>query len=355
MTAQQWKPELEGLPRPPGAANPTWPARVSGSRSLDPQLAVKFAALGICHSNQTVHCGLTVVLAGHAPEPVAATDDLPVRVDWLQHELGQGPGVQLVPGEVVLSKDLAADDRWPDFGKLCVSVLDLRSMVCIQIPLEAGHRALLSFYSSEPTALDHLDVDAARRLARLAAPATNSLIDEFGEELRGAADSSSRVATALGMVVARYRVRSPEAFDLLLEASHFLDRPLLDVALEVVVEGCLPEAVTRWRHRYGAGPIGATPTAGREAVPPWVARQPDVPRPSLDTADPPATDWIPQVGGPELWGHPDPEPAPEPCPGSSRAAPSPPALVPQAAGVRPASGDRVRSRTAGATALHRLP
>ncbi|MCC6495751.1 MAG: ANTAR domain-containing protein [Propionibacteriaceae bacterium] len=353
MTAQQWKPELEGLPQPLAAATPTRPARVTEGRSLDPQLAVKFAALGICHSSQTVHCGLTVVLAGHAPEPVAATDDLPVRVDWLQHELGQGPGVQLVPGEVLVSKDLAADDRWPDFGKLCVSVLDLRSMVCIQIPLEAGNRALLSFYSGDPTALDHLDVDAARRLARLAAPATNSLIDEFGEELRGAPDSSSCVATALGMVVARYRVRSPEAFDLLLEASHYLDRPLLDVALEVVVEGCLPETVTRWRHRTGAGPVGAKPAPGRDAVPPWVARQPDATPPNLGNADPPVTDRIPQVGGPELWGHPEPEP--EPCPGSSRAAPSPPALVPQLTGVRPASVEPDRYRAAGTTALHRLP
>lgn len=289
MTAERSMPELQGRPRPPAEAPGAQPARPAGGHSLDPQLAVKFAALGICHSNHAVHCGLTVILAGHAPEPVAATDDLPVRVDWLQHEVGQGPGVRPVLGEVVVSKDLADDGRWPDFGRLCVAVLDLRSMVCLQIPLGAGNRALLSFYSSDPAALDRLDVDAARRLGRLTAPALDSLIDEFGGQLpRAPRDNSSLVATALGMVVARYRVRSPEAFDLLLAASHLLNRPLLDVALEVATEGCLPETAAGRLQTWDRNPTGP----GHDV------------RPHRGRAD------IPQIGGPELWGHPDPSPAP---------------------------------------------
>jgi len=115
------------------AAAPSGLAPQSGD--VDLQFVATFAALAMCHSDQQIHCGLTVVPAGRAPETVAASDDIPVRVDWLQRELSQGPAVMADLGELVVSKDLAADLRWPDFGKLCVAVLDLRSMVSIRIPM----------------------------------------------------------------------------------------------------------------------------------------------------------------------------------------------------------------------------
>ncbi|HEY3339649.1 MAG TPA: ANTAR domain-containing protein [Propionicimonas sp.] len=209
--------------------------------SLGPQ-QVTLAGLAICNSDDDVHCGLSIIPADRAPETIAATDDLPLRVDWLQHELHQGPCVGADCGELLVSKDLAADQRWPDFGKMCVAVMNVRSMVSIKVWVPWPDRARLSFYSSEATAFDHLDVDAALRLARIAAPMVRVLIGEFGEALLGAAPGDySRVAVAVGTVIARYKVTSAEAFDLLRDASHDLHRTLLGVAIDVVADGRLPE------------------------------------------------------------------------------------------------------------------
>lgn len=202
------------------------------------------AAVGhaLCASSPDIHCGVTVVPAGRAPETVAATNDVPVRVDWLQHQVRQGPSLDAHPGEVLTTQDLAADKRWPDFGKMCVAVLNIRSMVCIRIPLVTSDRASLNFYSSEATALEHLDMGSLLRLARCSAPSVNELVGKLRGSILDAAEGDySRVAIAVGTVMARHRVSSADALDLLRVVSHELDRPLLDVAIETAVNGQLPE------------------------------------------------------------------------------------------------------------------
>jgi hypothetical protein len=262
---------------------------VARGQDLDPQFVVTFAALAVCHSDEKIHCGLTVVPTGRAPETIAASDDRPVRVDWLQRELAQGPAVSSNPGEVIVSKDLAADQRWPDFGRLCTSVLDLRSMVSIRVPMTSSDRARLTFYAAEPTALDHLDVDAALKLARSAAPVTGKLLGQFREALLTAATTDfSRIAIAVGIVISRYRLTSSEAFDMLLQTAQHLDRPLLGVALDVVERGRLPRVATSRTgksHRIHRAPVVA-----------------DIGNRGIRTGGHRA----PSVGGPDLWGVPGP-------------------------------------------------
>jgi len=223
------------------------------SADLDPQ-QVALAGVTICRSDQDIHCGLSVMPAGSVLETIAATDDVPVRLDWWQRELGQGPCVGADPGGTLVIKDLAADQRWPDFGRMCVAVMNMRSMVSVRIPVAQPNRARLSLYSSKPSAFDHLDLGAASQLAVLAAPMVTIVISEFGEPLAHAAPSGcSQVAMALGTVIARYRVNSADAFDLLCEASHDLNRALLGVAIDVVADGCLPEeALIRARRQRTA-------------------------------------------------------------------------------------------------------
>ena len=216
----------------------------------------------VCHSDHPVHCGLTLVPKGRAPETIAATDDLPVRVDWLQHEVQQGPWLS-ASAQVSVSKDLAADDRWRDFGRMCVAVMQLRSMVSIRIPLGGGNHAMLNFYSPEPDAFDRLDVDAALRIARPAALAARVLLKELGPSpAPGGTGDYSRVAVALGTVMARYRVQPATAFDLLLQASHHRGIPLLRMAMDVVRNGRLPEDDLDWARRpRAARPHGNQPVA----------------------------------------------------------------------------------------------
>lgn len=268
---------------------------------------VAFAALTLCDSTYAIHCGLTVVPAGRAPETVAATDDVAVRVDWLQHELRQGPGLDAHSGELLTIKDLAADRRWPDFGRMCVAVMNICSMVSVRIPLPTGDRASLNFYSSEPKAFERLQIGSALSLARLTAPRVANLITEFRELLLAAARSDySRVAIAVGTVVARHRVSPSDAFDLLCEAGHDLDRALLDVAIETATNGRLPEGAiirARGQHRAESRPgqqrsHAATSPRVRHRVSGLTAS--GARRSGRETD----ANGRPSVGGPEMWRDP---------------------------------------------------
>ena len=245
---------------------------------------VTLAAVALCHSDDEIHCGVSIVPADHAPETIAATDDLPVRVDWLQYELRQGPFMGGDLGETLVVKDLAAQRRWPDFGKMCVAVMNVRSMLSVKIPVPAPDRARLNFYSSGSGAFDHLDLDAALCLARSAAPMVRVQIDEFRDALSGAAAGDcSRVAIAVGTVIARYRVSPADAFDLLREASRDLHRALLGVAIDVVAAGHLPEeAMFQARVKM----TGDLPRRGMEGTPNHEALGAFL------------------IGGPELWRDP---------------------------------------------------
>ena len=237
-------------------------ARIIGIDLLDLQ-RVMIAGLAICHSHYDIHCGLSIVVADRAPETLAATDDLPVRLDRLQHELHQGPTVGPDSGEMVLIKDLGADNRWPDFGKLCVAVMNLRSMVSVQISVGSSDRARLNFYSTEPRAFDHLEVDALSGLARRATTLVRMLISEFREPLLQAKQTDgSRSAIAVATVMARYRVNSADAFDLLREASHDLQRALLGVSIDVVADGRLPEEAIIRAPRQGTAEGRLSPAMG---------------------------------------------------------------------------------------------
>src|SRR3954447_24908381 len=48
----------------------------------------------------------------------AATDEVARRGDHIQYELGSGPCIDAIVEETVYQpKDLAHDDRWPEFGR----------------------------------------------------------------------------------------------------------------------------------------------------------------------------------------------------------------------------------------------
>jgi hypothetical protein len=271
---------------------------------LGPQ-QVALAGLRICHSDHDIHCGLSVVPPDVAPETIAASDDVPVRVDWLQHELRQGPGMGADSGETLVIGDLAAEERWPDFGRMCVAVMNMRSMVSVPIPVAGPNCARLNFYSSEPGAFDNLDLGAASRLARLAAPMVATLITEFGELLVHAAPSDcSRVAVAVGTVIARYRVNSADAFDLLSEASHDLGRALLGVAIEVVADGRLPEeAIVRARHQRMAERRAGQALNQAAATPPRAnaPRSGSLVHPRRCGVQQRGVHAAPSIGGPEMW------------------------------------------------------
>ena len=62
----------------------------------------------------------------------AATDDVARRADAIQYALGSGPCIDAIVDQAIYNpKDLASDDRWPEYGRRVQAELGLRQHVVL--------------------------------------------------------------------------------------------------------------------------------------------------------------------------------------------------------------------------------
>lgn len=206
---------------------------------VTPAGVVAAAALGMPHGK---HCGLTLLRPSRSPMTLAASDDLPKRVDALQYQLDEGPCLDAAVGPaVLLSDDVAVDERWPRFGPACAASTGARSMLSLRLPVGGEDHAAINYYSSEVGAFTHADVTVASVLVPLAALAVEAHLREHDREnLMQALTTSRQISTAVGIILSTHHLESGPAFELLRRASMDLNRKLRDVAEEVNLTGALP-------------------------------------------------------------------------------------------------------------------
>jgi GAF domain-containing protein len=235
--------------------NPTGP---SGEGVAGPGLAREFAELarvlqaesGRLGTLQTV-CELAVkvidadhasvaIRRGDAFRTVAATSDVPEFVDRLQLESGEGPSIDPVAHESLVSADLGTDTRWPDFGPRAAAEAHVRSMLSNRLFVRDGSIGLLTVYAARPAAFDERDVVVAGVFAAHAAVALQAAEEqERADNLEIALRNSRRIGTAIGILMHEHRVDEQGAFDLLRQRSQQTNRKLADVADHVVYTGTL--------------------------------------------------------------------------------------------------------------------
>lgn len=170
----------------------------------------------------------------------AATDEVARRADAIQYELGSGPCIDSIVEQAIYQpKDLAADDRWPEYGRRVVEQLGLRSMLSFRMSVEsAGVIAGLNMYADEPDAFDDHDLAEGLLLTTHAAQAVAAAqLRERSENLQRALDSNRDIGTAIGVLMGLHRLTRDQAFDLLRIASQNANRKLHDVALDVIDSG----------------------------------------------------------------------------------------------------------------------
>jgi hypothetical protein len=188
------------------------------------------------------HGGLTLLRERRAPLSLGPRGEVPWLVDRLQHACQEGP-FHAPPAAhgVVLVDDLASDPRWLTFGPECLQETGVRSMLCLRMALGGTDRAALVLYASRPHAFDEGDVTTSSLLAPFAALAAESYLRAHDvDNLRAALGTSRQIGTAVGILMARRRVSSEEAFALVRKASMDLNRKVHDIAVEVVTTGDLP-------------------------------------------------------------------------------------------------------------------
>ncbi len=173
---------------------------------------------------------------------VAATSDLPLKVDSIQYEFGYGPCVDaIVDNTTYLSGDLANEQRWPGFGKRAADELGVISMLSFRMFLEDDDLiAGLNFYSSKPDAFDENAQTVGLLLATHGALALSALRrGETAAHLARALTSNREIGVAMGVLMSQHKISRDQAFDLLRITSQHTHRKLSDIAVEVADTGML--------------------------------------------------------------------------------------------------------------------
>jgi len=227
----------------------------SGGRALRAEDADQFLAALIDDSEEespslTTVCrsaakllrmsGSSVMLMGEGTFPsVASAYGVSVTVQDLELTLGEGPAIDAyAEGKPVLVSDVASfRSRWPLFTR-AVAEAGVRSVFALPLQLGAIKLGVLVLYRGQPTDLEGDELSAALLVANLV---TNQVIDmqagAISESLAWGLevdDYRAVVHQATGMISAQLDCAIGEALVRLRGRAFSTDRPLDDIATDVV-------------------------------------------------------------------------------------------------------------------------
>ncbi len=184
---------------------------------------------------------VSLISADGRGETIGATDNLVLRADSLQYELGQGPCLSAWAGQrAVIIQDTREETRWPEWTA-AVADFPLRSVVSAPLTPRGRPIGALKVYSPVPLAFDDNSVFLIERLAAPAAVLLDHVRDRetaqrMTEELAEALANRDMISKAQGILIERLNLNSQEALDVLLARSRGESTPLHDVAREVLKE-----------------------------------------------------------------------------------------------------------------------
>lgn len=218
-------------------------SRTSADQSAE---VVKSAALqrmvelAVKHIDGCDWASVTVITHGIG-HSVAVSDPVAREADELQYRLKEGPCLSAAENDTdYLMFDVELETRWPRYAEALLAKTPVRSVLSFQ--LAAQESAALNLFADSPGAYDD---EAMHTGAIFAAHATNLVAlyeaQDEATNLGSALNSSRRIGTAMGVLMAHHKVTEDVAFGMLRSASQRLHRKLRDIAVEVVETGALPD------------------------------------------------------------------------------------------------------------------
>jgi GAF domain-containing protein len=186
----------------------------------------------------TDECGISLVTGKRRLESRAPTGELPRVIDGIQERLGEGPCLSAVyEQKTVRLDDLRTEQRWPRFAAE-VTDLGMRSMLSFQLFVTGGNLGALNLYSRQAHGFDEEAESIGLVFASHAAVALAGAQQE--ERMRTAMSSREVIGQAQGILMERYRLTGPQAFQVLARASSHTNRKVADIAEELCTTGDLP-------------------------------------------------------------------------------------------------------------------
>jgi hypothetical protein len=194
----------------------------------------------MCVSTLPVDGAVVAVMGrGGSREMVHATNSVSQELDELQFVLGEGPCIDAFNGrEPVLIGDLGlagALARWPGFAP---AASEIGANAAFAFPLIAGlvRFGVLELYSSHTGDLSPADTASAVHIAESAVRVVLSdvTLQLSREGVNPSNSGRADVHRATGMIAGQLKVSIPEALSRLRASAFVEQKPILDVAREVL-------------------------------------------------------------------------------------------------------------------------
>jgi GAF domain-containing protein len=185
------------------------------------------------------------LIRNRAAYTAAFTGEPALALDETQYETGYGPCLDAaVSGQTLVSRDLAAEGRWPAFARTANEV-GILSSLSLPLPPMGAVSGALNVYATKPDAFDDDAVQDGRAFADHAAVAignANLYTDAAAQarQMREAMEYRAVIEQAKGILMADRRCTADEAFEILRRVSNETNRKLRDVADMLVTEATRP-------------------------------------------------------------------------------------------------------------------
>ncbi|CUR62378.1 putative ANTAR domain protein [metagenome] len=185
------------------------------------------------------HVSLTIRTNRGAHKTLASSAPVAAEVDALQHELGEGPCLEIADtGGWLRSGSVETDPRWPGWGPKA-AVLGVRSLLSVAVTDREAPLGALNLYSGEPSSFADRDVvDLALVYAVHATTALSSA--RRATTLQTAVSSRHVIGMAQGIAMERYGIDQHQSFELLRRLSSTTNVKLRDVAAQIVATRAIP-------------------------------------------------------------------------------------------------------------------
>jgi hypothetical protein len=200
--------------------------------------ALERLCLGTIDHLSASGAGVSVVTGSGTREIILATDKVSAQIEELQVRLGEGPCIDAWSSRLpVIEEDLSrtSPDRWPMFVPAARAA---GAVAVFAMPLQVGMSRIgaLDLYRDEPGGLNAADLTDAVRLGDAVTQVLLSLEPyEAGVEAAEMGPTlSAEIYQAAGMVTVQLEVDIPEALARLRAHAYAEERPLWEVARDVV-------------------------------------------------------------------------------------------------------------------------
>lgn len=180
---------------------------------------------------------------------VAASDQVALDIDGLEHELGEGPCIDILDEDAAtqhICADLTTGSQWPELAVRILATTEVKGMGGFRIRQDGHKVGALNVFSDTPGALADRSLDQAAMLTAFASVAMAAL--DRGEEagtLRRGLQSNREIGKAIGLMMAMHDIDDDQAFGMLSKVSQEMNIKLADVAARVIAHHRHPQGSAR--------------------------------------------------------------------------------------------------------------